>query len=324
MAEKQPPVELLYTNWFSNVPRLEARSIQADDGKPRLVIGGYGCVFGAMSDPRLGFREVVERSCFNKSQGDGYPLVRALFEHQPGIVLGAVHSGTMRINQDSFGMAYEVDMPETRSAEYESIKRGDVHSSSIAFNTYQDDWRLGDGGMPVRHLVSARLDHIAPTSMPAYPDATVSLRSLAVAKEAELDDVIRDALANDLGRYFIRTDNIDKRDPMTEQRSAPLVAINMTREGIEIRQPEPEPKSEEKPEEKPEVVAEEGKPEPKPEPVVEAKPEPKAEKPAPEQKPVEVAKSAEPEVDPARAVAELELRMRRNRLYGTRPDDPIV
>ena len=81
MADKQPPVELLHTNWFSGIPRLEARSLTQPDGSQSMTIGGVAAMFGAMSDPRLGFREIVERSCFKKSAGDGYPLVRALFEH---------------------------------------------------------------------------------------------------------------------------------------------------------------------------------------------------------------------------------------------------
>lgn len=200
------PLEHICTAMWSGVPKLEVRSLP--NHPHRMVIGGIASLFGAPSNPRLGFTEIVERSCFNKSQGDGYPLVRALFEHQPDIVLGAVHSGTMRIFQDNRAMTYEVDMPETRSAEYESIARGDVHSSSIAFQAYEDEWRRGANGYPERHLLSARLDHIAPTSMPAYPDATVSLRSLATSMEADLDEVVRDALNGNLNRYFMRTDEM--------------------------------------------------------------------------------------------------------------------
>lgn len=100
-------IERISTASWRNVPRLETRSFRNN----RRTIGGYGAVFGVPSDPRLGFREIVERSCFNKSAGDGWPGVIALFEHQPGIVLGAVHSGTMRLKQDSYGLDYEVDLP---------------------------------------------------------------------------------------------------------------------------------------------------------------------------------------------------------------------
>ncbi|OSC30701.1 hypothetical protein B8W69_06600 [Mycobacterium vulneris] len=220
-------MERLSTAWWSGVPKLEVRSLP---NKPhRMVIGGIAALFGAPSNPRLGFTEIVERSCFNKSQGDGYPLVRALYEHQPDIVLGAVHSGTMRIFQDGKAMTYEVDMPATRSAEYESIARGDVHSSSIAFQAYQDEWRRGTNGYPERHLLSARLDHIAPTSMPAYPDATVSLRSLAAEMEADLDEVVRDAVNNNLNRYFVRSDQMVSAPTTVEPGTSPAPALVETR-----------------------------------------------------------------------------------------------
>jgi len=133
--------------------------------------------------------------------------------------------------------------------------------------------------------------------MPAYPDATVSLRSLAAEKEADLDEVVRDALSGNLDRYFIRTDNIDKREPDMEQRSAPLVTINMGRDSVEVHESKPEEQSdpaaaEQKPEVTPETPPEEPKvettppvetavvepnPAPKPEPPAEVKPEPPAE-----------------------------------------------
>jgi hypothetical protein len=70
-----------------------------------------------------------------------------------------------------------------------------------------DDWRTDDSGMPQRHLVSGRLIDVAPTAVPAYPDATVGLRSFATHVGADPDDVIRDAFAGvELRRYYERTD----------------------------------------------------------------------------------------------------------------------
>lgn len=202
-----PEIEHIYTSSWHSAPRLEVR--RAPNGVHSMTIGGYGAVFGASSDPRLGFREVVERTFFNKSQGDGWPGVVALFEHQPGIVLGTVRSGTMRVTQDNYGLGYEVDLPETRSDVCESIGRGDVHSSSIGFLTYQDEVKPGPNGLSTRHLVSGRLDHVSPTSRPAYPDATVALRSFANQMDAPYDEVARDARAGELNRYLERTDNRD-------------------------------------------------------------------------------------------------------------------
>ena len=228
-------------------------------------------------------------------------------------------------------------MPETRSAEYESIKRGDVHASSIAFNVYQDDWRRGDGGFPVRHLVSARLDHIAPTSMPAYPDATVSLRSLAAVKEADLDEVVKDALNNDLNRYFVRTDNIDPKEshmsttPDPEIRSTPTAELVSTPQETHVHVHLEGGRSEAKPESTPEPKAEEQPTPPAPELIPAPTPEPApAPAPAPAPpvetavQPTEPTPEPKPEPEPQANPGELDLWERRMRLRESEAKDFIA
>lgn len=204
----KPDMERLYT------PGLEVRKLP--NRRNTMTIGGYGAVFNSLSDPRLGFREIVTPTFFNKSQGDGWPHVRALYEHQPGIVLGSTRAGTLRLGTDNRGLAYEVDLPKSRVDVYESVERGDVYGSSIGMYVRQDDWKPGEGGFPVRHLISGQLDHVAPTATPAYPDATVALRSLAIQFDAPFEDVERDARAKNLNRYFIRTDQMVSATPSVE------------------------------------------------------------------------------------------------------------
>jgi hypothetical protein len=58
----------------------------------------------------------------------------------------------------------------------------------------------------VRHLVSIRLNEISPVSTPAYTQTSTALRSFARQFDADPDDVMRDAAAGELRRYFTRTD----------------------------------------------------------------------------------------------------------------------
>jgi uncharacterized protein len=58
----------------------------------------------------------------------------------------------------------------------------------------------------VRKVLSARLIDVAPVTNPAYPDATVGLRSLARHVGAPMDDVIDLAQRGELSRLFVRTD----------------------------------------------------------------------------------------------------------------------
>jgi uncharacterized protein len=70
-----------------------------------------------------------------------------------------------------------VALPESRSDILELVERGDLRSSSFAFQTHEDQWGITDGGVALRTLVSGRLIDVAPVSSPAYADTTVAMRS---------------------------------------------------------------------------------------------------------------------------------------------------
>lgn len=287
-----PDVERLYTTaWSDSRCGIEVRSLGGGNSGSRTV-GGYAAVFDTRSRPELGIREIVTRSFFNKSKGDGFPGVVCRFEHNPVMLLGATASGTLRVNTDDYGLDYEVDLPETRSDVYESIYRRDIAQSSFAFQCFDDDWKY-DGGAPTRHLVSGRLIDVAPTATPAYANATVALRSLATFMDAPFEDVKELAHEDNLRVLFTRTDNIDKRD-MSEYRSAPTVVINVhgtTADAVSVEQqtevtptPEPEqaasepvaPQSEppQPPAPAPVAAAPEPAPVPTPDPAPQPEPEP--------------------------------------------------
>jgi hypothetical protein len=103
---------------------------------------------------------------------------------------------------------YSVRLPEHRSDVFELAERGDQPGSSFSFQAFQDDWKLGDGGVPERHLVSGRLIDVAPTAVPAYPDSSIKVayRSLAMRFDADEDEVA-ELIAQGKGRsLFQRTD----------------------------------------------------------------------------------------------------------------------
>jgi HK97 family phage prohead protease len=183
--------------------RCEAE-LRAEQGS--RTIGGYASVFNKRSSNLGGFVEIVDSRAFNKSKGDGFPDVVARFNHQDQFLLGTTRSGTLKLSIDSDGLAYAVDVPQTRQDVYELVQRGDVTKSSFAFRTMQDDWSMTEDNFPQRTLMSVQLVDVAPVTIPAYPDSSAGLRSLAAAKEAEYEEVRALAQENELRKLFMRTD----------------------------------------------------------------------------------------------------------------------
>jgi HK97 family phage prohead protease len=204
---------------------------------PARTIGGYAAVFGTPSENLGGFIERVDYRAMNKSRGDGWPGVVARFNHRDEYILGATHSGTLRLAVDNYGLGYEVDLPESRNDVLESVTRGDIANSSFAFQCVDDDWSYAND-VALRTLLSVRLIDVAPVVTPAYPDATVGLRSLAAHMDAPLGDVTEMAAQGELRRLFKRTDHRDhapaRRASQSLQR---LLEIHAK------RWPDPEPKT---------------------------------------------------------------------------------
>ncbi len=171
-----------------------------------MTIGGYAAKFNRMSQNLGGFVERIDPAFFNKSRGDGWPGVIARYNHDDNLLLGTTGAGTLRLGVDEVGLNYEVDPPQARADVYELVQRGDVRQSSFAFEMFEDDWATTDQGFPMRTLLSGRLYDVAPVNTPAYEDTSVGLRSLASKFEAPLEEVRKLAQANDLIRFFKRTD----------------------------------------------------------------------------------------------------------------------
>jgi Escherichia/Staphylococcus phage prohead protease len=172
-------------------------------------IGGYASMFNKPSQNLGGFVEVVERSFFNKSRGDGWPDVMCRYNHDDNMLLGTTGAGTLRLNLDDTGLDYQVTPPQSRADVVELVQRGDIRKSSFAFRVPGggEEWGLSDQGYPMRHLVTGQLVDVAPVNVPAYLDTSAALRSLATRMQADPEEVRNLAQANELRRFFVRTDN---------------------------------------------------------------------------------------------------------------------
>jgi len=193
--------------FFPDRVGLEFRN--GDGGAPTIV--GYAAVFNSPSeelpvnrDEPNGrkFREVVRPGAFAESL-TSQRAVFALFQHDPGAVLGSTHSGTLRLSEDHRGLRYEITPPNTQAGRdvVELIRRGDVRASSFGFKVRPGGQMVKrDGGQIVRELRSVQLLDVSPVTIGAYSAASVSLRSL----DAEFCNLVRSLDMPGTGRMRVR------------------------------------------------------------------------------------------------------------------------
>jgi uncharacterized protein len=187
-----------------SLPAIERRfvtgvvELRAAADKPEVkVVRGYAAMFGKRSS-NLGtenhqFFEIIERGAFDGVLQDD---VRALFNHDQNLILARSNGGkgTLKLGADDVGLWYEFepDMEQTYARNLAvALKRKDVDQSSFAFSLTQEgqkweETRDGEKSVVLRTISKvSRLYDVSPVTSPAYPDATVALRSLEEFRAAQ-------------------------------------------------------------------------------------------------------------------------------------------
>ena len=144
-------------------------------------ITGHAALFDHLSEDLGGFRERIRPGAFAASLAADD--VRALFNHDPNVILGRNRAGTLRLGEDAHGLAIEIDPPDTQAARElrVSIGRGDVSQMSFGFSVSPggQTWEKDAEGRVLRTLTAVRLYDVSPVVFPAYPDTAVAVRALA-------------------------------------------------------------------------------------------------------------------------------------------------
>jgi HK97 family phage prohead protease len=178
----------------TNEVKFELRAVEDGDG---MTFTGYAAVFNSPSEP-LPFIERIAPGAFKRSlkaRND----IKLLWNHDTGAVLGSTRAGTLKLEEDSYGLRVTAVLPDTNLGRdvRTLVQRGDVNAMSFGFSVPAggDTWNA-DG--TERTLKSVRIFEVSVVAYPAYQQTagTATVRSFdAVAKRAEVDaDQLADAM----------------------------------------------------------------------------------------------------------------------------------
>jgi uncharacterized protein len=124
--------------------------------------------------------ESVARGAFARTIGQAD--IRALFNHDPNIILGRNRAGTLDLSEDSTGLRSIIRPPDSPwgASVLESVKRGDVTGMSIAFQVIQEKWKRSDkkGELARRTILEAALLDVSVVTYPAFEQTSVQARNL--------------------------------------------------------------------------------------------------------------------------------------------------
>ena len=151
---------------------LQTREAEND----QMIIGGYFVVFNSWTELWDGYYEQVSPKAFeNVDLTD----IRALINHNDGLVLGRTKSNTLTLRVDDKGLYGEIKVnPNDQDAVnlYERVKRGDVDQCSFGFQITEEEWE--DTAEGYRSTITGiKLFEVSVVTFPAYEDTSVSARS---------------------------------------------------------------------------------------------------------------------------------------------------
>lgn len=129
------------------------------------------------------FREQFKQGAFADSlQKDDQ---RFLWSHDVSKVLGRTKNNTLRLSEDSIGLRFELDLPDTTLGDdtFKSIKRGDVDGVSFGFQMINEEIEEPDDDLMLRTVTKAKLFEVSAVAFPAYPDSEVSARGYDPLKQ---------------------------------------------------------------------------------------------------------------------------------------------
>lgn len=156
--------------------RAFAAEVRVDDGdQPK--IRGHAAIFNKLSSDLGGFKEKIKPGAFKNALA--ISDVRALWNHDPAIVLGRQKAGTLTLKEDDKGLYFEIEPPSWAKGYLETIRRGDVTGASFAFVVAEagETWEQKGGEPSIRTIIEiGEVFDVSPVAYPAYVNTDVKVR----------------------------------------------------------------------------------------------------------------------------------------------------
>ena len=138
---------------------------------------GYAATFGTPADIGGRFTETIAPGAFAASLRSKSDIL-ALVDHDPGRVLARTRSGSLRLSEDTRGLAFDLDVPDTQAGRdvLALAERNDLGGMSFGF-TAIDERNEGQR----RELRAVELHEISIVlAWPAYAGTVIQARALAL------------------------------------------------------------------------------------------------------------------------------------------------
>lgn len=137
---------------------------------------GYAALFGVRARIADQFDEEIRQGAFTGSLSPSSDVL-ALVDHDASRLLARTRSRTLRLAQDSQGLAFDLDLPDTTEGRdvLALAERGDLGGMSFGF-TVAPGGEVRDGGLRILQAVTLHEISVV-KAFPAYDGTVITPRS---------------------------------------------------------------------------------------------------------------------------------------------------
>jgi HK97 family phage prohead protease len=158
-----------------------AEELRATGSQQNPKIEGYAATFAGIAD--LGaFREKIAPGAFKRTLASDRDVV-ALYNHDNSMLLGRKSAGTLTLQEDSKGLRFSCDLPDTSVARdvYANLRAGNLKECSFGFfvdGEDGEDWAQQADGTMLRTLRNVALFDVSVVTFPAYNNTEAAARNI--------------------------------------------------------------------------------------------------------------------------------------------------
>ena len=166
---------------------IQFRVVGEDGDSP--ILEGHAAVFNKEINI-FGMNEVIRPGAFKRALREKQDI-RALFNHEPSLILGRTKAKTLTLKEDKVGLFTEIKLADTTVGRdlAESVRRGDVDGMSFAFRVRKQNIVPGTTKkLALREILDVDLFDVSPVTFPAFTQTDVGLKSEDPEGEEHGDD----------------------------------------------------------------------------------------------------------------------------------------
>lgn len=185
----------------------EVRKTSTEFNVTERRVSGYALNFSTNSNDLGGFIETIAPGALDGVLEKSDILCLLNHNEDRGCLARCKNGkGSLTLTVDKKGLKYEFEAPNTALGNelLESLKRGDITSSSFAFYVGDEKWEKLTDGRYLRTITKFKeLFDVSPVYRPAYDSTSVGIDSRGLKKLQEEEKIQKD----DLQTYFSNLNN---------------------------------------------------------------------------------------------------------------------